>query len=72
MAKVLMSKSRSVLRLVDTSDDFCVSFNNLNEDPDDIVPFSQKATVISRELWDALGSPQEITVTVQPGNTLQQ
>lgn len=43
-----------------------------------IIPFvyrepedqTKRTTVIKEDDWEALGSPDEITVTVEPGNTL--
>lgn len=65
-----ISQSRTVLHLdTSTDEEGVVAFNNLN---DGDAYITKKAVVIPRELWEAMGSPEEVTVSVSPGNTLTQ
>jgi len=49
--------------------DRVVSFDSYHESPEDR-SHSVEFLRLYRELWEELGHPQEITVTIQPGDRL--
>lgn len=72
MPQIAISKSRTVLPINRTNtedDEIAITFSNLN-DGDAFI--TKKIVTIPRELWEAMGSPEEVTVSVSPGNTLTQ
>ncbi len=49
-----------------------VVFSNIERDvhPSDTNPSSWKTVVLHQDLWSDLGEPEQITVTVEPGDHL--
>ena len=69
MTPTICQRETILLVLLAFDDDraaFCVG-----GDPVDVTPQALHAQlIISRELWDDMGCPSEVTVTVEPGDKL--
>lgn len=69
----LLSKTQSLLPLDESFgvDEDDVVFSNVDiVDEDGGSPDSYKSILLSRQTWIDLGEPKVITVTVEPGDTL--
>lgn len=69
----MVSKSQSVLTAIATkSSSVSVSFNNFSTHDREKGVISSKAVIITRELWIEMGSPETVTITLEPGDHLQE
>jgi hypothetical protein len=63
-----LSKTTSVLTQVE-SDSTWVSFERERDEPSDL---TQREVVIDYETWRDMGTPEAITVTIEPGDRLNE